>query len=141
MHCMYLKTSKKKTNKRKGKGEKRRFLIHGGGATTAMTTYCQVLPDGKILRLDIAQVQLVCKVVFKVPHQVQEAQCNVIGCLPGVGPALRGCHVFQGEDILVPGATGRQVLYGVEVSAGSQDLGHMAAQVLQDPTADSRVSW
>lgn len=85
---MYLNSSKK---------PKERVLINGkasqgGGATAAVTTHCQVLPDGKVLRLDIAQVQPVCEVVLKVPHQIQEAQCNVIGRLPGVGPALGGCH-------------------------------------------------
>lgn len=123
---------------------KGRVLIGGktsqwGGATAAVTTHRQVLPDGKVLRLDIAQVQPVCEIVLKVPHQVQEAQCDVIGCLPGVGPTLRWCHdLLKGEDVLVPGTAGRQVLHGVEVSAGAQNLRHMTAQVLQDPTGDSR---
>lgn len=123
---------------------KRRALIGGGVATAAVTTHRQVLPDGEVLGLDVTQVQPVGEVMLKVPHQVQEAQRNVIGCLPGAPPSGPAPgwhhHLLQGEDILVPGAAGRQVLHGVEVSAGAQDLGHVAAQVLQDPAGDSRGS-
>lgn len=82
------------------------------------------------------------EVVLKVPHHVQEADGDAVDHLPG-GPPLRdpslvliprpgNGHLIQGEDVLVPGVSGRQVLHSVEVTAGAQHLGHVCAEVLQD---------
>lgn len=122
----------------------------GSGRHTC--THSQVLPDGKVLRFDVTQVQLVGEVVVKVPHHVEKTQCNAMHHLPG-GPrgpvsarssaprsAPRSAlpprpghrHLLQGEDVLVPGVSGRQVLHGVEVAAGAQHLGHVGAEILQD---------
>lgn len=111
-------------------------------------THGQILPDGKVLRFDVTQVQLVGEVVVKVPHHVEKTQCNAMHHLPGgprrpvsapssaPGSALPlqpgRCHLLQGEDVLVPGVSGRQVLHGVEVAAGAQHLGHVGAEILQD---------
>lgn len=114
-------------------GNKRHTCTHG-----------QVLPDGKVLRFDVTQVQLVGEVVVKVPHHVEKTQCNAMHHLPGgprrpvsapssalpLQPGRR--HLLQGEDVLVPGVSGRQVLHGVEVAAGAQHLGHVGAEILQD---------
>lgn len=98
----------------------------------------QVLPDGEVLRLDVTEVQLVSEVVLKVPHHVQEAQRDAVHHLPGGPPPSawvlqpRNRHLLQGEDVLVPGVSSRQELHGVEVAAGAQHFGHVAAEILQD---------
>lgn len=103
-------------------------------------THRQVLPDGEVLRLDVAEVQLVGKVVVEVAHHVQEAQRDALHLLPGAPPGPRpgDLHPLQREDVLVPGVAGREVLHGVEVSAGAQHLGHMGAEVLQDSAGPRR---
>lgn len=106
-----------------------------------MKTHRQVLPDGKVLWFDVTEVQLVGEVVVKVPHHVQKTQRNAMHHLPG-GPPDPGSgsgsgsgsalHVLQGEDVLVPGVSSRQVLHSVEMTTGAQHLGHVGAEVLQD---------
>lgn len=82
------------------------------------------------------------EVVVKVPHHVQEAQRDAVHHLPGRPPGSgsglalilnpRNSHIIQGEDVLVPGVPGREVLHGVEMTAGAQHLSHVGAEVLQD---------
>lgn len=110
-------------------------------------THRQVAPDGKVLRLDVTQVELVGEVVVKVPHHVQKTQRDAMNHLPG-GPPAAGSgpvlspqpgdgHLVQGEDVLVPGVSSRQILHSVEVTAGAQHLGDVAAEVLQDSGGDT----
>lgn len=54
-----------------------------------MKTHSQVLPDGKVLRFDVTQVQFVSEVIVKVPNHVQKAQCNAMDHFPG-GPLAMG---------------------------------------------------
>lgn len=107
-----------------------------------MTTHRQVVPDGKVLRFDVTQVELVGEVVVKVPHHVQKTQRDAMNHLPGGPPAARSGsvlspqpgngHLVQGEDVLVPGVSSRQILHSIEVTTGTQNLGHVGAEVLQD---------
>lgn len=115
-------------------------------AAILVLTHRQVLPDGEVLRFDVTEVQLVGEVVVEVPHHVQEAQRNAMHHLPG-GPPDPGSrsgsaltlHVLQGEDVLVPGVSSRQVLHGVEMTTGAQHLGHVGAEVLQDSGTQSQT--
>lgn len=116
-----------------------------------MQTHRQVLPDGKVLRFDVTEVQFVGEVVVKVPHHVQKTQRDAMHHLPGGPPPAgslsgltltlqpRNNHLLQGEDVLVPGVSGRQVLHSVEVTAGAQHLGHVGAEVLQDSGGQRRT--
>lgn len=100
----------------------------------------QVFPDGEVLGFDVTQVELVGEVVVEVRHHVQEAQRDAVDHLPGGPPAQRfgfvpsrDARLLQGEDVLVPGVSSRQVLHRIEMTTGAQHLGHVDAEVLQNP--------
>lgn len=112
---------------------------------TEMVPHRQVLPDAKVLRFDVTQVELVGEVVVKVGHHVQEAQGNPMDHLSGGPPVQkpgsvwsRDNHLLQGEDVLVPGVSSRQELHRVEVTTGTQNLGHMDTEALQNPGEDQQ---
>lgn len=58
---------------------------------------------------------------------------SVLTLQPGNG------HFVQGEDVLVPGVSSRQILHSIEMTAGAQNLGHVGAEVLQDSGEERRV--
>ncbi|KAG7222965.1 hypothetical protein INR49_029187 [Caranx melampygus] len=80
------------------------------------------------------KVQFVSEVVVKVPNHVQKAQRNTVNHLPGGPPAIgsswvltlrpRNSNLLEGKDVLVPGVTCREVLHGIEVTAGAQHFGY-----------------
>lgn len=97
--------------------------------TPACSAYREVAPDGKVLRLDVAEVEAVGEVIVKMAHHVQEAEGDVTD---GLGLAPLVSSVIQGEESCVVGTASRQVLYCVEVATGAQHRQDMVAQVLQE---------
>lgn len=88
-------------------------------------------------------MQFVSEVVVEVPDHVHEAQRDPMHHQPGAPPTRTSGvtrHLVHGEQVLVPGVSGRQELHGVEMAAGAQNLGHMGAEVLQNSGPETQIN-